>query len=71
MQNLSSTLVVLATGGTIAGRAGSASDNLGYRSAELGVAELLHGIELDPPDPVRRQPLTPSKRTSATCAFSF
>ena len=48
MQNLSSTLVVLATGGTIAGRAGSASDNLGYRSAELGVAELLHGIELDP-----------------------
>ena len=48
MQNLSSTLIVLATGGTIAGRAGSASDNLGYRSAELGVAELLHGIELDP-----------------------
>ena len=38
------TLVVLATGGTIAGRA-RAGDNIGYTAGELGVEELLHGIE--------------------------
>lgn len=37
-------VVVLATGGTIAGRAGSAADNVGYRSAQLGVADLLQGL---------------------------
>ena len=41
MQNLSSCLVVLATGGTIAGRAADALDNVGYRSAQLGVDDLL------------------------------
>jgi L-asparaginase len=37
-------IVVLGTGGTIAGRAASAADNLGYRSAEVGVDDLLHGV---------------------------
>lgn len=37
-------VVVLGTGGTIAGRARSASDNIGYTAAELGVAELLGAI---------------------------
>ncbi|MET0310579.1 MAG: asparaginase, partial [Burkholderiaceae bacterium] len=30
-------IVVLGTGGTIAGRAGSAGDNLGYTAAQVGV----------------------------------
>lgn len=34
-------VVVLGTGGTIAGRASSAADNLGYRAGELGVDALL------------------------------
>ncbi|MDB5953890.1 asparaginase [Ramlibacter sp.] len=34
-------IVVLGCGGTIAGRAASASDNLGYRAGELGVEELI------------------------------
>ena len=38
------TLVVLGTGGTIAGTAASATDTLGYTSAQLGVNELLGGI---------------------------
>ena len=38
-------VVVLGTGGTIAGRAGSAGDNLGYVAGEVGVAELLAGID--------------------------
>ena len=37
-------IVVLGTGGTIAGRAASASDNVGYRSGEVGVADLLAGV---------------------------
>ena len=37
-------IVVLATGGTIAGRAASASDNLGYQAAQLGVVQLLAGV---------------------------
>ena len=44
MQNISSCLVVLGTGGTIAGRAGSAQDQVGYQSAQLGVADLLQGL---------------------------
>jgi L-asparaginase len=39
-------LVVLATGGTIAGRAASATDNLGYRAAQLPVQQLLAGLPL-------------------------
>ncbi|MDB5858312.1 MAG: L-asparaginase [Ramlibacter sp.] len=37
-------IVVLGTGGTIAGRAASAFDNVGYQSAQLGVAKLLQGL---------------------------
>ncbi|NML45666.1 asparaginase [Ramlibacter sp. G-1-2-2] len=37
-------IVVLGTGGTIAGRAASAADNVGYQAAQLGVAELLQGV---------------------------
>jgi L-asparaginase len=37
-------IVVLATGGTIAGRAASAHDNVGYQSAQLGVEHLLEDL---------------------------
>lgn len=36
--------MVLGTGGTIAGRAISAADNVGYRAGEVPVGELLHGV---------------------------
>jgi len=38
-------VVVLGTGGTIAGRAASSGDNIGYTAGEVGVADLLGGIE--------------------------
>lgn len=38
-------IVVLGTGGTIAGRAARPDDNIGYAAAEVGVADLLAGIE--------------------------
>lgn len=38
-------VIVLGTGGTIAGRAGTASDNIGYTAGEVGVADLLQGID--------------------------
>lgn len=38
-------VVVLGTGGTIAGRAASQGDNIGYTAGEVAVAELLGGIE--------------------------
>jgi L-asparaginase len=37
-------IVVLGTGGTIAGRAASAHDNLGYRAGEVPVADLLKAL---------------------------
>lgn len=37
-------IVVLGTGGTIAGKAARAGDNVGYKAGELGVGELLSGI---------------------------
>lgn len=37
-------IVILGTGGTIAGRAASASDNLGYTAAEVGVGELVAAL---------------------------
>ena len=37
-------IVVLGTGGTIAGRAASAADHLGYRAGEVAVADLLQGL---------------------------
>jgi L-asparaginase len=44
MQSQASTLVVLGTGGTIAGTSGSPHDNVGYQAAQLGVAQLLQGM---------------------------
>ncbi len=44
MQNHRSTVVVLGTGGTIAGAASDASDNIGYIAAQRGVAELVRGV---------------------------
>ncbi len=37
-------VLVIATGGTIAGTAASAQDNVAYRSAELGVQALIHAV---------------------------
>jgi L-asparaginase len=37
-------VVILGTGGTIAGTAQDAADNVGYRAAQLGVAELVRAI---------------------------
>jgi L-asparaginase len=37
-------VIVLGTGGTIAGRAASAGDNIGYTAGQVGVAELLGGV---------------------------
>ncbi len=47
MNNSSKRIVVLGMGGTIAGRSASSEDNIGYTAAEVGVADLLTGI--DPP----------------------
>lgn len=38
-------IVILGTGGTIAGRAASVSDNIGYTAAQVGVEELLATIQ--------------------------
>ena len=40
----SKTVVILGTGGTIAGTAADASDNLGYTAAQLSVADLLRAV---------------------------
>lgn len=37
-------LVILGTGGTIAGQAASASDNVGYTAAQVGIGDLLAGV---------------------------
>ncbi|MEY4753776.1 MAG: hypothetical protein RJA44_1451, partial [Pseudomonadota bacterium] len=37
-------VVVLGTGGTIAGTAASGSDHVGYRAGQIGVAELLAAV---------------------------
>ena len=41
-------VVVLGTGGTIAGRATAAEDNIGYTAAQVAVADLLSGIDAPP-----------------------
>lgn len=38
-------VLILGTGGTISGRAASSGDNIGYLAGQVGVAELLAGIE--------------------------
>ncbi|MES2784060.1 MAG: asparaginase [Pseudomonadota bacterium] len=45
-------IVVLATGGTLAGTAASAGDNVGYTAAQLGIAQILERIE-----PLKATPL--------------
>lgn len=37
-------IVVLGTGGTIAGKAANRADNIGYTAAQVGVAQLLEGL---------------------------
>jgi L-asparaginase len=41
-------IVVLGTGGTIAGRAAAGDDNVGYVAGEVGVAEIVQGVESPP-----------------------
>ncbi len=41
-------VVVLGTGGTIAGRAAKTGDNIGYTAGQIGMAELLDGIDAPP-----------------------
>jgi L-asparaginase len=44
MQVIGKKIAVLATGGTIAGRASGPQDNIGYTAAQVGVQDLLAGI---------------------------
>ena len=44
MNNIPKQIVILGTGGTIAGTAASSTDNVGYTSAQVGVAQLLAAI---------------------------
>lgn len=44
MQNIAHTVVILGTGGTIAGTAKNAADNVGYTAAQIGVAQLLAAV---------------------------
>jgi L-asparaginase len=44
MQNIAQVVVVLGTGGTIAGTAASAEDSVGYTAAQLGAAQLVAAI---------------------------
>ncbi len=46
MQSAAYTLVVLGTGGTIAGSAASADDNVSYRAATLPVAALIESLDV-------------------------
>ena len=48
MQSAPRTLVVLGTGGTIAGSAASADENVGYRAATLPVAALVASLAVPP-----------------------
>lgn len=44
MQAMARKIVVLGTGGTIAGRAAAVHDSIGYTAAQVGVGELLAGV---------------------------
>jgi L-asparaginase len=44
MQNNASSVVILGTGGTIAGTAAEPGDNVGYSAAQLGVAQLVAAV---------------------------
>ena len=52
MQRTSQTIVILGTGGTIAGTAQTSTDNVGYTAAQIGVAELVAAVP-----PLKGQPL--------------
>ena len=68
MQSAASTLVVLGTGGTIAGSAESADDNVSYRSATLPVATLVATLDLPAGLPIESEQvaqLAPRQRERA------
>ena len=44
MQSIDSRVIVLGTGGTIAGTSADAGDNVGYSAAQLGVASLVRAV---------------------------
>ncbi len=44
MQQINKKIVILGTGGTIAGTAASSADHTGYTAAQIGVAQLVAGI---------------------------
>jgi L-asparaginase len=44
MQQINKKIVILGTGGTIAGTAASSADHTGYTAAQIGVAQLLQGV---------------------------
>jgi L-asparaginase len=44
MQQINKKIVILGTGGTIAGTASSSADHTGYTAAQIGVAQLVEGI---------------------------
>ncbi len=44
MQQISRKVVILGTGGTIAGTAANSADHTGYTAAQIGVAQLVEGI---------------------------
>lgn len=44
MQRTSQTVVILGTGGTIAGQSADASDNVGYTAGQIGVAQLVAAV---------------------------
>ncbi|MEN9844637.1 MAG: hypothetical protein RLZZ612_2466 [Pseudomonadota bacterium] len=54
---MSSHLLLLGTGGTIAGSASLASDNVGYQAGVVSVADLLHSASKAPTLPVHTQQL--------------
>jgi L-asparaginase len=57
MANPGAEVLIITTGGTIAGQAGSAQDNVGYRSGALGAAELLAAVPALAGVPLRTQAL--------------
>ncbi len=44
MQNTGQRIVILGTGGTIAGRSSQASDNVGYTAGQIGVGQLVQAV---------------------------
>jgi L-asparaginase len=57
MQNINSVVVVLGTGGTIAGTAADSADNLGYTAAQLPAAQLVADVQARAGGPVETHQL--------------